>query len=198
MNTDIDLKTLWQQQDATLPDEKEIVAKAVSLKKRVRNKLMFSVAVLLLTALCIMTVLFTCHLQMLSTKLGIALIIAGILMIVIDSTKIIFSLQTPNESTDNGHYLQQLLKLKQQQEFTQTKLMTAYFILLSAGVALYMFEPTLKMSITGKVLAYAVTFAWIAFNWFYLMPKTIKKQKVKINLVIEKLQSITQNIASEE
>ncbi len=198
MKTDIDLKTLWRQQDAVMPDEKEIVAKAASLKKRVRNKLIFSVVILLLTAVFILIVLFTSNLQMRSTKLGITLVIAGILMMVTNSTKIIFSLQTPDSSTNNGYYLQQLLKLKQQQEFTQTKLMVAYFIFLSAGLALYMYEPTLKMSNTGKIIAYAVTFTWIAFNWFYLMPRSIRKQKAKINLVIEKLQSLTHDIASEK
>jgi hypothetical protein len=50
------------------------------------------------------------------------------------------------------------------------------------------------MTLGSGMLAYVVTFAWIAFNWFYLRPKTIKKQQGKLNELINKFEEINNQL----
>jgi hypothetical protein len=44
-----------------------------------------------------------------------------------------------------------------------------------------MFEYVLRMTLLDGLLTYGITGLWIAFNWFYLKPKIIKKQQQKLN-----------------
>ncbi len=195
MSNSIDLRELWKlQASAEVPAEKEIFIKTAQLKKRIRNKSIAGILALLATIAGILFVWFTSDLQMLSTKIGVTLIIIAILLTIINSAKIIFSISTSNLEIDNSQYLNQLLKLKKQQEFAQTTIMTVYYILLAVGLGLYMYEPSSRMTAAGMAVTYGVTFAWIAFSWFYLLPKTIKKQQAKMNDVIEKLKLISKQL----
>ena len=95
---------------------------------------------------------------------------------------------------DNSSYLQQLLKLKRRQEFMQKTVLSVYFILLTAGLLLYMVEPSSKMSMGSAIAAYSLTIGWIAFGWFYLRPKRIKKQQQEVNDIINKLDTINKQM----
>ena len=44
------------------------------------------------------------------------------------------------------------------------------------------------------IKAYAITFAWIAFTWFVIGKRTIKKEKEKINQQINNIKSIVEKI----
>jgi hypothetical protein len=63
-----------------------------------------------------------------------------------------------------------------------------------AGICLYMYEYAARMTMTAGIITYAVTLAWIAFNWFYLRPKTIKKQQAKLDELISKFERINKQI----
>lgn len=198
MNNNIDLKNLWIRQETTMPNEKEIFAKANKIKNEIRKESILLVLALLLTITIILLVWFNANLQMLTSKIGTTLIIVAIVLAILNATKFLISPINKHITADNKMYLAQFLKLKQQQHFTQTILMNVYFILLSIGLALYMYEPTLRMSTTSMALAYGITFAWIAFNWLYLRPKTAKKQQAKLNAIIEKLQNLNNNLTTPE
>jgi len=46
------------------------------------------------------------------------------------------------------------------------------------------------MHITGRILTYGITASWIAFNWFYIRPKTIKKRCAKLDALISKIEAL--------
>jgi uncharacterized membrane protein (DUF485 family) len=198
MSTNIDLKELWSRKNAVAPDENEIRLKAEKLKMRIRNKSILAVATLLFTIVFILLVLFSSDFQMLSTRIGVTIIIVGIALGVVHFTKLVYLLSEKNTTSDTNTYLQLMLKAKQQQEFMQTKIMNNYFALLSIGLLFYMYEPSVRMSLVAKVITYAVTFGWIGFNWFYLRPRIVKKQLARMNTVIESLQNISKSLTTLE
>jgi hypothetical protein len=103
----------------------------------------------------------------------------------------LFSLFRKIDNTaDNAGYLQHLIAIRNKQKFLQTTMMNLYFVLLSAGIGLYMYECTSRMSAWSCILAWSVTIAWIAFNWFYIRPRTIKKQQAKTNDLIAKSEAV--------
>ena len=71
-----------------------------------------------------------------------------------------------------------------------TSIFSVYFILFTAGLGLYFYELT-HNDLKFALLVYGLTGAWIAFNWFYIRPRTIKKQNRKINAAIEQLERIS-------
>jgi hypothetical protein len=50
------------------------------------------------------------------------------------------------------------------------------------------------MTMVAAIITYAATLTWIVFNWFYLRPKTIKKQQVKLDDLISKFEGINKQI----
>ena len=60
-----------------------------------------------------------------------------------------------------------------------------------------MYEYASRMEVLGAVLSYSITLAWIAFNWFYIRPKTIKKQESKLDELISKFESINKQLKEE-
>ena len=191
MNDNIDFKGLWQQQNnEAIPAAAGIFKKAAALKTKTRNRYIFAVAILAATIAFILFIWFTSGLQMLTSKIGTTLVIVAIVLAVFSSVQMLLVLPKNNLSMDNSSYLQQLLKLKRRQEFMQKTILSVYFILLTAGLLLYMVEPSSKMSTGSAILAYSLTIGWIAFAWFYLRPKRIKKQQREINDIINKLENI--------
>jgi hypothetical protein len=61
-----------------------------------------------------------------------------------------------------------------------------------------MFEYVLRMTLLDGLLTYGITGLWIAFNWFYLKPKIIKKQQQKLNDSIAALENMNNQFKEEE
>jgi len=131
---------------------------------------------------------------MLTTKVGIVLVISAIAMQVIASTSLLQFLFRSNPVADSASYLAQLIKLRHKQEFLHKTMMTLYFILLSSGMLLYMIEYTMMMGRRNGAIAYGLTFGWIAFAWFYIRPRTARKQLGPLNEVIKQLEEVNKQL----
>lgn len=191
MSADFDINKLWNQQIiVAAPNKEELLKKAGSYKNKLRLRIILSNLLLVATAVFIVLVWATYHPEMLTTKIGIVLVIIAIAAFVVTSGSRLQFLFKSDEENDTSTYLKQLILLKQKQDFLQTTMMTFYFIVLSAGIYLYMIEYTLQMTLFWAIFTYAITTAWFAFNWFYTRPKTAKKNTKVLNEMIEKLQQI--------
>ena len=191
---DNDLKELWGAQQAVMHDISEVLGQASKVKSKARRKLVLGNILLIVTAIFIAWIWVKFQPQMVTTKVGIVLVIAAIAMYVVASTSALQFLFRSNPGTDSAHYLSQLIELRHKQEFLQKTMITLYFILLSSGIGLYMIEYALMMGWQGGTIAYAVTMAWIAFNWFYIRPRTARKQMASLNDVIRQLEAINKQL----
>jgi len=195
MSNNIDFKALWNKQQTTAPDVKEIFAKGAELQRRTRNRLIFSSIIpLTLTILFISLIWLYYQPQMITTKLGLVLIIGAIAFFIMTSMGYLNLLYKNNTDSNANDFLLHFLKIKQKQESMSTTTMRIYFVLLSAGIALYMIEYAKRGSLLFQLAAYGITFAWIAFNWFYMVPKMVKKQRDKMNAIIERLEEVNRQM----
>ena len=55
-----------------------------------------------------------------------------------------------------------------------------------------------KMTFLLAAITYFTTLMWIAFNWFYLRPRQIKKQRAKTDELIIKLEMLNRQISENE
>jgi hypothetical protein len=198
MNPNINFNELWAKQKTGEPDIEDLLSKMNTFKKSNLKKLIITNLLLITTSLFIILIWVYFQPQMITTKIGIIVTILAMVIFVIgyNQSFVLFRKQTNTLSTTE--YLKDLLAIKAQQEFMQTTMLNLYFILLSAGIGLYMFEYTVRMTAFWGIVAYGITSIWILFNWFYLRPKQIKKQQSKLDEMIGKFEELHEQLTQNE
>jgi uncharacterized membrane protein len=196
MSSNIDFKALWQQQEAAArPHINEVIKKAKGVKRKTRNKLLWlNLALIATIVLYIFVPGFTLSTSMVTTKIGAALVILGIVFFLTVNNRLLVSLFKTKPETDTFSFLADLLHIRKKQEFIQTRAMNLYFLFLSAGLFLYMIEFVQKMGFTLGCVAYVSLLGWLAVVYFYIKPRTVKKQKAEMNAAIERLQAINDQL----
>lgn len=198
MNPNINFNELWAKQKTGEPDIEDLLSKMNTFKKSNLKKLIITNLLLITTSLFIILIWVYFQPQMITTKIGIIVTILAMVIFVIgyNQSFVLFRKQTNTLSTTE--YLKDLLAIKAQQEFMQTTMLNLYFILLSIGIGLYMFEYTERMTVFWGIVAYGITSIWILFNWFYLRPKQIKKQQSKLDEIIGKFEELHEQLTQNE
>ena len=192
----INFNDLWKKQTVSQPDIEDLKNRLKEFKKAAL-KTMWKVNILLsLTSVFIVFIWIYFQPQFISTKIGIVLTIAAMVMYVVLYNRILKDYKDVDTNQSNHEYLQKLILIKKKQQFMQTKGITWYFLLLTTGICLYTFEYVSRMKIQFAVLTYFITLLWFGFNWFYLRPKQIKKQQEKINNLIEKFEDVNHQLES--
>ncbi|AEV97686.1 hypothetical protein A4D02_16410 [Niastella koreensis] len=194
MSSNIDFKALWQQQPVSQPDMKDLMNRLYQFKQSNIRRLIKTNILLVATSLFIGFVWYYYQPQFISTKIGIVITILAMVIYLFVYNKMFALFNKIDNASDNAHYLQNLIVIKGKQRFLQHTMMNIYFIMLMAGICLYMYEYTSRMTISAGIITYAITLIWIAFNWFYLRPKTIKKQQAKLDDLIAKFEGINRQL----
>ncbi len=154
------------------------------------------IASLCATVLIIGAIGLLCEFKYSSTKLGLIVVLLAVLGGITVNAQLLRILQKMVDSTaDNNAYLQQLIIYRNKQRAIQTKGLTIYFLALTGGLLMYMFE-FLMRDLRFGIVAYSITLAWIGFAWFYLRPRAIKKQEEKINHLIAQLENVSRQFAA--
>ncbi|MBP2616899.1 hypothetical protein [Chryseobacterium jejuense] len=194
MDTNIDFKNIWKQQTSPKPNIEELLNRLKKFKNENLRKLILTNLLLIATCLCITFIWYRYQPQLISTKIGIVLVILAMVIFLSAYNRMFTVFYKIDNTQSNSEYLQNLYVVKNQQKFMQTTMLNLYFIMLFLGICLYMYEYTLKMSSFSGILVYAATLLWIGVNWFYIRPKTIKKQQGKIDELINKFEEINNQL----
>ncbi|MFT6199875.1 MAG: putative signal transduction protein with EAL and GGDEF domain [Vicingaceae bacterium] len=194
METNIDLKKIWNKQNIETPKVEILYAKANKLKIRSFLKLIVVNITLLLTITFIGFIWYYYQPELVTTKIGIILTILAMIIFLLPYNKQFSLLSKTKTEPNSKEYLQQLIKLKEKQTFQQTTMLSVYFIILSLGIGLYLFEYASRMTITWGIITYAITILWFAINWFYLRPKTITKQNAKLNKLLVEFEKLNKQM----
>ncbi|MCF8255900.1 MAG: hypothetical protein K9H61_09700 [Bacteroidia bacterium] len=194
MNTNINFNELWAKQTSPPPNTENLLVQVKKLKKANLRKLLLTNILLLATSIFIILIWVKYQPQFISTKIGIILIILAMTIFLFVYNKSYSLFKNGKNWQSNKDYLKDLLAIKAKQQFMQSTLLNLYFILLSTGLALYMYEYTSRMKPLIGILAYVITALWILFNWFYIRPKQINKQQSEVNNLINKFEAITKQL----
>ncbi|RAV99503.1 hypothetical protein [Pseudochryseolinea flava] len=196
MDSNIDFKGLWSKQSVQMPDISIIKDQVKQLKWKYMRRLVFANTLLLLTSAFIIFIWIYFQPEYTTTKIGIVVVIAAMVSFLLMFNRMYPLLMKISQTQNNQQYLQNLLLLQRRQKFMHATMTNIYFALLSVGLALYMYEYTVRMSAVAAVTTYAVTMVWILFNWIYLRPKQIKKQQAELNDTIAKVESMVRQMES--
>ncbi|UKB83401.1 hypothetical protein LF887_20670 [Chryseobacterium sp. MEBOG06] len=194
MDPKIDFKNIWKQQTSTKPNLEELLDTLKKFKNENLRKLICSNLSMTATSLLIIFIWYYYQPQMITTKLGIVLVILAMAIFLIAYNRMFMTFYTIDNTQSNHNYLQNLYRVKSKQKLMQTTMMNLYFIMLSLGICLYMYEYTSRMTPISGIIVYGITLLWIAFNWFYLRPRTIRKQQGKLDGLINKFEEINNQL----
>ncbi|WP_241317032.1 hypothetical protein [Chryseobacterium arthrosphaerae] len=194
MDTNIDFKNIWKQQTSNKPDMEELLGRLKKFKNENLRRLVVTNLLLIATCTGIAFVWYRYQPELATTKIGIVLVIAAMVIFLLAYNKLFMVFYKIDNTQSNSEYLQSLYMVKNKQKFMQTTMLNIYFIMLFTGLILYMYEYTSKMSFSSSAIAYIAIVAWIGFNWFYLRPKTIKKQQAKLDGLIAKFEEINNQL----
>ena len=193
-NNNIDFKDLWKKQAVSQPNIEDLMARLKQFKKAGLRSLWKTNILLFATSAFIVFVWYYYQPQFISTKIGIVLAIAAMILYVAVYNGMLRIYKDIDTTQTNQEYLQRLILLKRKQQFMQSTVLSWYFVLLLAGICLYMYEYASRMTVFYALITYGVTLLWIGFNWFYMRPKQIKKQQAKINELIAKFEDINKQL----
>lgn len=198
METNIDFKKIWHKQKVDTPNVEILYDKVNIVKRESFYKLILINVAVVLIAIFIGFIWYYYQPEFITTKIGIILTFLAMVIFVIPFNKQVSLLTKTQTEPNNKEYLKELTRLKEMQVFQQTKILSLYFILLSLGIGLYLFEHVSKMTITLGIVVYSLTLIWFIINWFYLRPRAIKKQNKKINKLLIEFQRLTNQIKTIE
>ena len=188
--SNIDLKSLWNQENPSPPSMTTIINQAKKYQQQQWLEHVVHSVSLVATAVFVGWIWWFYQPQLMTTKLGIVLVIIAIILAVGFQSTLLPLLLKENSQLSSRDYLHLLQQLQQKKNTLQTKIISIYFLLLSAGLGLYFYEYTLLMSPLGAFLAYSLTALWMAFNWWFLRPRIIKKQQGELQTLLEELKSL--------
>ncbi|MFP8893161.1 MULTISPECIES: hypothetical protein [Chryseobacterium] len=194
MDSNIDFKNIWKQQTSHKPDLDALLGKLKKFRNQNLRRLIFANIGLIATSLLILFIWYRYQPEMITTKIGIVLVVLGMVIFLLAYNKMFMVFYKIDQTQSNNEYLQSLYVVKSKQKFMQTTILNLYFVMLFLGICLYMYEYTSRMPLSSGILAYALTSVWIAFNWFYLRPRTIKKQQGKLDELINKFEEINNQL----
>lgn len=190
MESNIDLKSLWSSQPVPEADQASIFKKIDQYKRiELRKSLVLNIA-LALTSIAVILIWIYFQPQLLTTKIGIVLTVLAMVLVMVFNRQIIPLFKKADDSQSNLEYLNTLLEIQTRSYYIQTRIMSLYFILLSAGIALYMYEYTLKIPPIWRAVAYTIVFLWMGFTWFILRPQIIKKTRSKMEELVTELENL--------
>lgn len=189
-NNNIDFKDLWSKQTINKPNIEDLLLRLKQFKNASLRSLWKTNILLAATTTFIIFIWYYCQPEFISTKIGIVLAILAMAMYVGFYNGLLRTYKNIDSTQTNQEYLQHLISIRKKQQYMQSRILSWYFILLLVGVCLYMYEYASRMTVFYALITYGITLLWIAFNWFYLRPKQIKKQQTKINNLIEKFEEI--------
>ncbi len=198
MNSNINFNELWAKQKTGEPNKEDLLSKINKFKKSNLKRLIIINLLLIITSLFIIFIWVYYQPQMITTKIGIILTILAMVIFVIANNQSFALFRKITTTQSNSEYMKNLIAIKAKQQFMQTTMLNLYFVLLSTGIGLYMYEYTQLMTAFWGIFAYGITSIWILFNWFYLRPKQIKKQQSKLDEIIGKFKMLNEQLNEKE
>lgn len=158
METRYNFHEIWNKKNTDIPNIKEIKGKASSYRKKQIWATIFQLFSLCISTGMIIWVWFRFPYLNILTKSGMILIFMALLMYIFQNFQKINIISKINPSVNNQEYLNILKTLQKKNFYMQTKGITIYYITLSLGMALYLFEFAMRMSLMGGMLTYGLIF----------------------------------------
>jgi len=188
-----DLQQLWcQVVPAPAVHAKEIIHIVRKQRRAMLLRMAGSIGALLVTLPVMAWVFISYQPVYPTTRFSIVLCSLAVIAAIIVQGSFLKALISPlKEDVSNKAMLTALQKLQLRQKKFNARFISAYFLVLSIAMALYLFE-FIRGNVWFGIASYTLTFGWIAIAWFYLRPRAVKKQNASLDSMINHLNALQQ------
>jgi amino acid transporter len=190
MDNNINLNKLWAKQTTKPLETEELFSKFSEIKRKGLKKLITFNIIMIVTIIYIIFIWLYFEPKLITTKVGIGLTLFGIVVYLIVYNQLIPNLNKTNENQSNNEFLKEVIKLKKRHRFLQTRMLQIYFVALTIGISLYLYEYLSILPSPWAIFAYSITLIWVGFNWFYLKPKVVQKERNKYDKIINRFEKL--------
>ncbi len=190
------IQKVWQSQGdrEDLPSIRQIIKKADAMRRKSILKHIIGIVILALTFIYIFTFLFQYDFAFVTTYIGISIVLVGIVLgLTFKSHLLSILLPKVDMLTNMNEQLSQSLLYQSRLKYFYKKGMPAYFIVLTIGFGLYIYEFASR-DVGFGLIAYSITTAWIIFSWFFVRRRSSKKMLKRSDEYIQLLKSIKHQI----
>lgn len=199
MNPEPNFKQIWNlQKDYQMPDAVELKKAAIQFKQKELSNMIIMNTIMFLTIVYLIIMGFRFSNGSIIMMLGIGIICISIITFLLFYNSLYYNLKKIEMGYSNNVFLNNLLLLKKKQTIIQTRVMVFYFISLSTGLFLALFEPLSTMPSSWRIISSCITAGWILFVWFYLRPRIIQKQNQKLNPFIQRFEAISHQLTDND
>jgi len=199
MNTEVDLKALWNKQEAKdIPETKELFKKAGRLRRLARIRLIVQTVGLLAVVAIILCVGLNINHKESTTIIGLILMVAGIVSYLIALNQLLPMLFKSDMECSAKEYLNQLIRIKRKLEFLDKIMVDIYFGLLLAGVLLFGWQFTGRMSTAWEVCYYVILIGSLTAAWIYSKTQALKNTLKPLNETIKRLEAVNEQLGDSD
>ena len=193
----MDFKGIWGRQSlVTPPGEEEIKSRARRVKYSLRKRAWLTILCMTICLSVMAFAVWDCKPRLATTYIGAILMFTAILSyIVVSGDMLSLLMKKEDEGKSVKAQLETLIRLRGKQRFILGALGRWYYILLTVGLILYMAEYARQMSRFFGILYYTLTLGWMGYSWFYLVPKSARRQKRGLDEVIAQFTLIDEQLA---
>jgi len=188
-----DLKALWlTAKTDDLPSSNEMLRIVKKFRnQRLRKKVMIICIALALAAIMIVAV-FIYKSTMLSTRLGEACTLIACIILAVTNIRSLRRFIYLKDCS-NKEFIAFLEQTRLNQLYYHKKTQVAGMALSSVGLLLYLYELVYRDTVLF-ISIYAFAVIWILVLWLVIRPRAFKKQTVKLNETLKKLEKIADQI----
>jgi hypothetical protein len=191
MSTEMDLKTLWHEENpGDMPNTKELLKKAGGLRRIFRIKLIIQTVVLIAAVVVMLTSGLHIEHRTLTTDIGLVLMLLGIISYLVTTNQLLPMLFKSSIDGSSQEYLNQLIRIKRKNEFLHRVMIDVYFSLLTTGLYLYFLQFALQMTAFKAVLCYMIPSIGLAIAWSFSKRWEFRKTLNPLNDTIKKLEAL--------
>lgn len=194
MDTEIDFNKLWNQKKGPEKNPSGLKNALKKVKRKKISRIIMLVFLLLCTIAFLLLIRNTYTPKLFTTELGYFFILSAIVMMLLIYSRVINFQKHQQPDIDSRRFLHSLENIYKLEFFISGKIIRWYFILLSLGVCLVIYEFVIPMETSLKILTYALTIGWLAFNWFYIKPQIIKKRQKEFHQINEKISALKKQL----
>jgi ACR3 family arsenite efflux pump ArsB len=188
-----DLKKIWLTADTTgLPNSAEMVRTVKKFRNKKLLKLTAIVFVALVLSALMVFVMFWLKSTMITTRIGEVLMLVSSLILLGTNLNSWNRFYKFNDF-DNVDFIKFLEKTRRRQAFYYNKTQVIALTLVSAGLIIYLIEPSLK-SLTIALSFYGFVVVYLVVIWLIVRPRAYKRQAKKMDDTIKRFELLIKQL----
>lgn len=132
-----------------------------------------------------------------SSYAGLGLLITGIGIFMYQYNLLLILYKRADARASSASYLRTYKQILRKEYHISQKTIALYFVLLSCGIVLFMWEYIVNMPVSWAIAAYTLVAIWIAINWFIVRPKILKRREQKFLQSMKNLTELDHQLLEE-